>query len=53
MTVERFFVEINLRKKKKKWIIYCSYNPKKSLIAEHLREIGTNLDLLSPKYVSC
>ena len=48
MTVEGLFVEINLRKKK--WLLCCSYNPKKSLISNHLKEIGNNLDLLSSKY---
>ena len=44
MTIEGLFVEINLRKKK--WLLCCSYNPKKSLISNHLKEIGNNLDLL-------
>ena len=48
MTIEGLFVEINLRKKK--WLLCCSYNPKKSLISNHLREIGNNLDLLSSKF---
>ena len=47
MKKEAFFVEINLRKEK--WIICCSYNPKKSVISEHLQEIGKNLDLFSSK----
>ena len=45
MTIEDLFVEINLRKKK--WLLCCSYNPKKSLISNHLQEIGNKLDLLS------
>ena len=48
MTIEGLFVEINLRKKK--WLLCCSYNPKKSLVCNHLKEIGNNLDLLSSKY---
>ena len=48
MTTEELFVEINLGKKK--WLLCCSYNPKKSLISNHLKEIGNNLDLLSLKY---
>ena len=48
MTMEGLFVEINLRKKK--WLLCCSYNPKKSLISNHLKEIGNNLDLLPSKY---
>ena len=48
MTIEGFFVEINLRQKKMG--LCCSYNPKKPLISEHLNEIGKNLDLLLSKY---
>ena len=48
MTIEGFFIEINLRKKR--WLLCCSYNPKKPLISEHLNEIGKNLDLLLSKY---
>ena len=48
MTTEELFVEINLGKKK--WLLCCSYNPKKSLISNHLKEIGNNLDLLSSKF---
>ena len=33
--IEGFFVEINLRNKKK-WILSCSYNPKKALISKTL-----------------
>ena len=47
MTIEGFFVEINLRKR---WLLCCSYNPKKPLISEHFNEIGKNLDLLLSKY---
>ena len=34
--VELFFVEVNIRKKKKKWLLSCSYNPHKSNISSHL-----------------
>ena len=50
MTIEGLFVEINLRKKK--WLLCCSYNPKKSLISNHLQEISKNLDLLSSEFDS-
>ena len=33
--VEDFCVEINIQNKKK-WLLYCSYNPKKDLITQHL-----------------
>ena len=42
------FVEINLRKKK--WLLSVSYNLHKSLISNHLRAIGKNLDLCSGNY---
>ena len=48
MTIQGFFVEINLRKKW--WLLCCSLNLKKPLISEHLNEIGKNLDLLLSKY---
>ena len=48
MVIESLFVEINLQKKK--WLLCCSYNPKNSLISNHLKEIGNNFDLLSSKF---
>ena len=42
------FVEINLRKKK--WLLYCSYNPHKSNVANHLKNICKTLDKLSATY---
>ena len=48
MIIKEFFVEIILRKKT--WIIRCPYNPKQSVISEHLQQISSNLDLLSPNY---
>ena len=36
--------------RKKKWLLCCSYNPKKSLISNHLQKIGNNLDLWSSKF---
>ena len=47
MTIEGFFVEINLRKK---WVLCCTCNPKASFISKHLNKIGKNLDLLLSKY---
>ena len=41
MTIEGFFVEINLRKKKK--IICCPNIQIQSVISDHLQEIGKNL----------
>ena len=48
MTIEGFFAEVNLRKKK--WVLCYSYNPKKPLISEQFDEIGKNLDLFLSKY---
>ena len=42
LSIEGFFVEIRLRKKK--WLLCSSYNPKKNLIANHLKYIDRNLD---------
>ena len=44
-----FFVEINLRNKKK-WLLSWSYNPKKALILNHLAELSKNIDLYLTKY---
>ena len=45
---EGIFVEINLRKKK--WLLCCSYNPHKSNIANHLKNICKTLDKLNSTY---
>ena len=47
--VEGFFVEINLRNKKK-WLLCCSYNPKKDLITQHLYALSKSIDVLTSKY---
>ena len=43
-TIESFFIELNLRKKK--WLLCCTYNPSRSFISDHLSTIGNNTDLL-------
>ena len=48
MTIEGFFVKINLRKKSGFFAAHIT--PKKSLISEHLNKIGKSLDLLLSKY---
>ena len=48
LSIEGFFVEIRLRKKK--WLLCSSYNPKKNLIANHLNCIGRNLDSQQGQY---
>ena len=47
--VEGFFVEINLQNKKK-WLLCCSYNPKKDLITQHLYALSKSIDVLTSKY---
>ena len=47
--IEGFFVEINLRKKKK-WQLSCSYNPTKMQISNHLAELSKSTDLYLTKY---
>ena len=42
------FLEINLRKKK--WLLCCSYNPHKSNIANHLKNISKTLEKLNSTY---
>ena len=45
---ERIFIEINLRKKK--WLLCCSYNPRKSNIANHLKNNFKTFDKLNSTY---
>ena len=46
---ERFFVEINLRNEKK-WLLCCSYNPKKDFITQHLYALSKSIVVLTSKY---
>ena len=48
MSIESFYIEINIRKKK--WLLVGTYNLNKNLISNHLKEIGKNLDNYSSKY---
>ena len=45
MRVKGFFIELNLRKKK--WLLFCSYDPKYSQISYHFSKIGKALDYLT------
>ena len=47
--VEGFFVEINLRNKKK-WLLCCSYNPEKDLITQHFYALSKSIVVLTLKY---
>ena len=48
LSIERFFFEMKLRKKK--WFVCSSYNPKKNSITNHLNCIGRNLYSQLGKY---
>ena len=48
MSIESFYIEINIRKKK--WYLVCTYNPNKNLVSNHLKEISKRLDNYSSKY---
>ena len=47
-TIEGFFIELKLRKKKR--LLCCSYNSHRRFFSNHLIDIGKNLDLLSTNY---
>ena len=47
--VEGIFVEIHLRNKNK-WLLCCSYNPKKDLITQHLYALSKSIDLFTSKF---
>ena len=47
-SIERFYVELNFRKKK--WLFSCSYNPKHNSIESHLDCLSKSIDSLSSKY---
>ena len=44
-----FFAEINLRNKEK-WLLSCSYDPKKTYLSSHISELSKSLDLFKTKY---
>lgn len=46
--IEAVFVEITIRKFK--WLICCSFNPRKADIEPHLKALDNHLDLQSSKY---
>ena len=48
ITIEGFYIEINIRKKK--WILTFTYNPNKNLISNHLKVIDKKQDSYSSKY---
>ena len=43
--IEAVFIEVNI--KSKKWFLCCTYNPNKSLIENHLRQLQEQLKLFS------
>ena len=47
--VEGLYVDVKLRKQK--WLISCSYNPNiKSMISQHMEALGKIMDLYSSAY---
>ena len=46
--IEGFFIELKLRKKK--WLLCCSYNPHRRFTSNHLIDIRKNLDLSSANH---
>ena len=46
--MEAFYVEINLQKKK--WLLWCSYNPNKNAIKSHIEILHKGLPFYSSKY---
>ena len=48
LPVEHFYVEVKLRKQR--WLISCSYKPNKSMISQHMEALGKNMDLYSSTY---
>ena len=45
---EAFCIELNLRKKK--WLIFCIYNPHNRFIKHHLKELGKAIEFYSKTY---
>ena len=46
--IEAIFIEMNI--KSKKWLVCCTYNPNKSLIENHLRQLQKQLEASSERY---
>ena len=50
-SIEPLFIELNFGKKK--WLLYCTYNPNRSNISSHLDLLRRSLDLHSAEYEHC
>ena len=48
LSIEAIFIEMNLRSKK--WLLYFTYNPKKSLLERHLNQIQAQLEIFCKNY---
>ena len=46
--VEDLYVEVKLRKQK--WLVNCSFNPNKSMISQHMEALGKNMDIYFSTY---
>lgn len=42
ISIESSYIQMNIRKKK--WFLVCTHNPNESLISNHFKDIGKNLD---------
>ena len=47
-SVQGLYIEVRLRKQR--WFISCSYNPNKSIISQHVDALGKCMDLYSSTY---
>ena len=46
--IEAFVIEINLEKKK--WLLFCTYCPRKSMINNHMKIISMQLNVFQKRY---
>ena len=47
-SVQGLYIEVRLRKQR--WFIRCSYNPNESIISQHVDALGKSMDLYSSTY---
>ena len=46
--IEAFVIEINL--KKRKWLLFCTYRPQKSMISNHMKILSLQLNVFQKRY---
>ena len=47
MSIEDFYIEVEIRKKK--WVLVCAYDPNKNLISSCLKDIGNTAWTVIPQ----